>query len=136
MIVDTITKAKYVMVQVIANCNPSCHLEYLIAIKKMKVVIKSVIVVNGKAWLSIGIDEAANVANPDPLVNNSTNDLMSQGKPKQNRMSKIFDPKELQIAMSASLCFFTKIMLVISSGIDVPAARIVIPETLSGIPNV
>ena len=61
---------------------------------------------------------------------------MSQGKPKQNRMSKIFDPKELQIAMSASLRFFTKIMLVISSGIDVPAARIVIPETLSGIPNV
>ena len=102
----------------------------------MKVVIKSVIVVNGKASLWIGIDEAVNVAKPDPSVINWTNDLMSQGKLKQNRMSKIFDPKELQIAISASLRFFTKIKHVISSGIDVPAARIVIPETLSGIPKV
>ena len=136
MIVDTITKVKYVMLQIIASCNPSCHSEYLIVNNKMKVVIKSVIVVNGKASLSIAIDEAANVANPDPSVINWTNDFISQGKPKQNRISKIFDPKELQIAMFASLRLFTRIKHVISSGIDVPAARIVIPETLSGIPKV
>lgn len=61
---------------------------------------------------------------------------MNHGSPRQIRMSKMFDPIELQMAMSANPARLTTRTLEINSGNDVPAAKIVSPPTVSGIPNV
>lgn len=71
------------------------------------IVNSSVSEVNGNAVLWIGIEAAARVANPKPLVTIITKLFSSQGSPRQKRMSKMFDPIELQIAMSARPAFFT-----------------------------
>ena len=58
-------------------------------------------------------------------------DLMSHGKPRQTRMSKMFEPNRLHNAMFAKPRFTTK-TLEITSGIEEPAAKIVKPTTVCG----
>lgn len=84
----------------------------------------------------MGIEVAARVAKPKPFFTIMINVLRSHGKPRQNKMSNIFDPIELHIAISARPARFTMKYDEINSGILVPAAKIVIPETVSEMQNV
>jgi hypothetical protein len=72
-----------------------------------KIVINKINEVNGRAALCIVIEFSADVENPIPLVMIRMSDFKSHGTPKQNNMSKILDPIELQIAISARPAFFT-----------------------------
>ncbi len=91
-------------------------------------------VVNGRAAESM-VTAVATKLNV-PLLKQLITDFNSQGRPKQNRIAKIFDPIELQIAIFALLAFFTTKTLDMRSGIEAPAAKIVRPATVSGSPNV
>lgn len=62
--------------------------------------------------------------------------LINHGKPKQIKISKIFDPNRLHNAMLARPARFTTITLEITSGIEAPAAKMVNPITVSGSLNV
>lgn len=63
--------------------------------------------VSGRAvdWMEMAV--LASVAKPTPLVTTITSVFSSHGRPRQNRMSKMFEPIELQMAMSARPAFFT-----------------------------
>jgi hypothetical protein len=72
-----------------------------------KIVINKINEVNGRAALCIVIEVSADVEYPLVMIRMS--DFKSHGTPKQNNMSKILDPIELQIAISARPAFFTTI---------------------------
>ena len=81
------------------------------------------------------MEAAAKVAKPTPFRTIITKVFSSQGRPRQKRMSKMLEPIELQMAISARPAFFTIKYELISSGMLVPAAKIVIPDTVSGMPR-
>lgn len=56
--------------------------------------------------------------------------LISQGRPRHNRISKVFEPNELLIPIVPCPCNDTSTEDV-ASGSDVPAARNIKPNTLS-----
>ena len=99
-----------------------------------KIVINRVKVVIGRPfdWTSIDVMSKLIVPKLTMLIT----DLMNHGNAKQTRMSKMFDPIELQMAISARPARFKTSTLDISSGNDVPAAKMVKPPTVSGMPNV
>ena len=66
---------------------------------KAKIVINSENVVKGRAAESIGT--AVATKSTVPFWKHHITDLKSQGTPKQNRISNMLDPIELQIAISA-----------------------------------
>lgn len=98
------------------------------------IVSNKVNVVKGKPpdW----IETAVNAGSSEPKLVMPTTDLINQGKPKPIRMSNMFEPIELHKAMSANPARFTTSTLEINSGIEVPAAKMVNPLTVSGIPKV
>lgn len=67
-----------------------------------------------------------------PLIVGTISVLMSQGSPRQSRMSKIFDPMELLRPIEPCPCAVTMTDET-ASGTDVPAARNVKPMTVSKI---
>lgn len=122
------------MLHVIPTVNPNSHLVIIKVPTRDKIVIKRVRDVNGRASLRIGIEVFSKLMLP--VLNIKIIDFNNQGIPKQNRMSKMFEPIELLIAMLANPDLFTTITLEINSGTDVPAAKIVRPATVSGRPKV
>jgi len=78
-------------------------------------VKRSVKDVIGSAALCMGIAVAAIEAKPFPSIIIELNDLMNQGRPRQMRMSKMFDAIELQIAISANPFRLTTMKLEMTS---------------------
>ena len=122
------------MLHVIPTVNPNSQLVIMKVPTRDKIVIKRVKDVNGRASLRIGVEVSSKLMLP--VLNIKIIDFNNQGIPKQNRMSKMFEPIELLIAMLANPDLFTTITLEINSGTDVPAAKIVRPATVSGRPKV
>lgn len=58
--------------------------------------------------------------------------LINHGTAKQTNISNMFEPIELQSAISTRPARFTTKTLLISSGIEVPAANMVKPPNVSG----
>ena len=104
---DVTTNTMYTIVQNIPVCNVNRQRVILNMAIIAPMVSSKVMEVNGSAVLCIGMELAAIVAKPNPLVTITTNVLRSHGRPKQNRMSNIFDPIELQMAILARPAFFT-----------------------------
>ncbi len=99
----------YTIKQMIPQLRPNVQFVNL----KVAIIAKIVNIkrneVNGSAALCIGIEVLSNVEDPIPLVMIRISDFRSHGIPKQNNISKILDPIELQIAIFASPAFFTNI---------------------------
>ena len=126
-----VKKATYTSVQVMPTPKPRRHSKVESVPINATTVINSVKVVNGKPADRTGtmVRSGSNVSRF--IMFNTA--LINHGKPKQIRMSNMFDPIVLQSAILARPARFTTSTLEISSGIEVPAASMVRPLIVSGI---
>lgn len=79
-------------------------------------------------WITIDVNSISIV--PKSIIFNMI--LINHGTAKQTNISNMLEPIELQSAISTRPARFTTSTLLISSGIEVPAANIVKPPNVSG----
>lgn len=97
----------YNTIHAIPTPSPSVHLAILNVNNIANIFINNVSEVTGNAVLCTGTAVSIKTSPLRPCLNINIIDFNSHGIPKQNRMSNILEPIELQIAISTSPDFFT-----------------------------